>query len=143
MEIGGEIRTRGQHPEPRPWRTGIDRPIENPTQREIQTVVQLNDAAMATSGNYRNFYVRDGQKYVHTLNPVTGYPEVNSLLSVSVIAEDCMTADAYATAFMVMGIEKAKAVTQRNPQLEAFFIAGNAEDAFAVEMTPGFEARVD
>ena len=82
----------------------------------------MKDRAVATSGNYRNYYVRDGIKYVHTINPATGYPIIHKLLSASVFADNCMIADAFATAFMVMGVEKAKEVLKENPSLDAYLI---------------------
>jgi len=141
VEIGGEVRTRGQHPEGRPWRVGIERPSESalsdPTTQEI---VQLGDAAMATSGNYRNFYVSDGQKYVHTIDPATGYPKISSLLSASVTASSCMTADGLATAFMVMGAERAMAIVEADPTLEAFFVVAGEDGAFLEMQSSGFSA---
>ena len=142
VEIGGEVRIRGRHPEGRPWYVGIDRPVPEPVERRVlQAVVPLTDAAMATSGNYRNYYERDGQKYVHTINPRTGYPEVSSLLSASVIAPDCMTADAYATAFMVMGMPDALRHAERDPALEAFFIEADSSGGFREWQTSGFPEK--
>ena len=139
VEIGGEVRSKGMHPAGRPWRIGIDKPTETPgEQREIQMAIEIQNKAMATSGNYRNFYVRDGKKYVHTINPFTGYPEESELLSVSVLAEDCMTADAYATAFMVMGFEKALATAEMMPNLEAYFITTGDAGAYVETKTEGF-----
>ena len=89
---------------------------------EIQTVLNVTDKAMATSGNYRNFYYKDGKKYAHTIDPTTGYPVQHSLLSATVLTKNCATADAYATAFMVMGIDKAKKVLDKHPELMAYFI---------------------
>ncbi len=139
VEIGGEVRSRGMHPAGRAWRVGIDKPLETPgEQREIQLAIELQNNAMATSGNYRNFYVRDGKKYVHTINPFTGYPEESELLSVSVLAENCMTADAYATAFMVMGLDKAMTVAEEMQHLEAYFITTGADGAYVESKTDGF-----
>ena len=143
-EIGGEVRSRGQHPAGRPWRVGIDRPeaasIEN---RTLQAVIPLQNAALATSGNYRNFYERDGQKYVHTINPRTGYPEISRLLSVSVIAEDCMTADAFATAFMVMGDAEAGRLVEEDASLEALFIVADPSGGFVERYSEGFPEKVE
>ncbi len=142
VEIGGEVRVRGLHPEGRTWRVGIDVPNDEPgLERAIQVAIELQDASMATSGNYRNFYVEHGKKYVHTINPETGHPETSSLLSASVIAKDCMTADAYATAFMVMGVEKALALAESTEGLEAYFIsAGGEQGEFSESRTSGFPA---
>ena len=129
VEIGGEVAVRGRNPKGLLWGIGIDKPVEELSfqGRQLQTVVRLRDAAMATSGNYRNYYVKDGKKYAHTIDPKTGYPVQHSLLSASVIAPDCMTADAYATAFMVMGLEKAIEKVENDPALEAFFIYSDEE----------------
>ena len=145
VEIGGEVRTRGIHPEGRAWRLGIDRPEEHPesNQRALQAVVPLGDHAVATSGNYRNFYVRDGRKYVHTINPTTGYPEISSLLSVSVIANTCTEADGYATAFMVMGLEKAEQLVSETSGLEAYFISADSAGNFVERFTEGFPDKIE
>lgn len=103
VEIGGELRCKGVNPKGNYWNIGIDKPIENRAKREMQTVVPLKNKAMATSGNYRKFYEEGGLKYSHTINPKTGWPAKNQLLSATVLADDAMTADAFATAFMVMG----------------------------------------
>ncbi len=145
VEIGGEVRTRGQHPSGRAWRTGIDKPIAQTTDqvdREIQTVIELSNRSLATSGNYRNFYVRDGKKYVHTINPETGYPEENDLLSASVSAADCMTADAYATAFMVLGKDKALDLAQRLEGIEAYFVYADDAGNFQEVQTNGFPTTI-
>ncbi|MEM6335797.1 MAG: FAD:protein FMN transferase [Bacteroidota bacterium] len=126
VDIGGEVVTRGEHPEGRPWRVGIERP--SPDERAVQRVLDLGDAALASSGNYRNFYVVDGRRIVHTINPETGLPETSNLLGVSVTAPDCMTADAYATAFMVMGYERARALVEQDSVLDALFILGGEEE---------------
>ncbi len=136
VEIGGEVRARGRHPEDRTWRIGIEKPLE--ARRELQVVVELNDVSLASSGNYRNYYLRNGQKFVHIINPVTGYPEINSLLSVSVLAPDCMTADAYATAFMVMGLERALDFVELHGGPAAYFISGGEESAFETTASAGF-----
>ncbi len=107
VELGGEVKAKGDKGDHEFWKIGIDKPEEGPVeQREIQAVVKLYNQALATSGNYRRFYEENGQKFSHIIDPKTGYPAKNNLLSVSVIADDCMTADAYATAFMVMGLKK-------------------------------------
>lgn len=124
VEIGGELRVKGQNPKEQDWKIGIDKPIEDPgaINRQLQAVVRLKDKSLATSGNYRQFYEKDGVKYAHTINPKTGYPELNDLLSVTVLANDCMTADAFATAFMVMGTKNAKEIVNRIDNLEIYLI---------------------
>lgn len=112
VEIGGEVVTRGINPHQKPWQIGITKPVDDSLniQQDIQTIIRMENKALATSGNYRNFYYKGGKKYAHTIDPATGYPVQHSLLSATVIADDCATADAYATAFMVTGIDKAKAI---------------------------------
>ena len=141
VEIGGEVRARGTNNKGKPWRIGIDRPIDDPnaTRRELKAVAALSDGALATSGNYRRFYIKDGVKYSHTINPKTGFPVRHSLLSASVYTNNCMTADAYATAFMVMGLEDSKALVQNNPGLEAYFIYADKSGEEQVYATEGFK----
>jgi thiamine biosynthesis lipoprotein len=127
VEIGGELNCKGLSQRNDSWRVGIDKPIESLLDREIQAVLALSNISMATSGNYRQFYVENGVKYSHTIDPKSGYPVRHSLLSATVLTKDCMSADAYATAFMVMGFEKAKRIIESNPDLEAFLII--SEDA--------------
>ncbi|MBN2481455.1 MAG: FAD:protein FMN transferase [Bacteroidales bacterium] len=124
VEIGGEVKTKGLNPNHEIWRIGIDKPVEGNMVpgSDLQAVIRLKDQALATSGNYRRFYEKDGMKYVHTIDPRTGYPVVSNLLSVTVIAEDCMTADAYATAFMVFGLERSVEFLNRNDFLEAYLV---------------------
>ncbi|MCM1109528.1 MAG: FAD:protein FMN transferase [Clostridium sp.] len=124
VEIGGEIVTSGQSPRKRAWQIGINRPEEDSLSLggKPATVVSVTDIAMATSGNYRNFYYKDGKKYAHTINPQTGYPVEHSLLSATVLAPDCATADAYATSFMVMGLDSARRVAERHPELMVYLI---------------------
>jgi len=125
VELGGEVRAKGKKNKEDDWMVGIDQPNEEPTDgRPLKAVIQLKDRALATSGNYRKFYVEDGKKRAHIIDPHTGYPAKHNLLSATVLAADCATADAYATAFMVMGVEKAKQflVENRELQLEVFFI---------------------
>jgi thiamine biosynthesis lipoprotein len=97
---------------------------------------------MATSGNYRNFKEKDGKKYVHTINPKTGWPEINNTLSVTVIAPDCATADAYATAFMVMGVEQAYPLALADTLLEAYFIYSGDSGQLLTKHTPGLDGKL-
>jgi len=119
VEIGGEIVCKGVNAEGEVWRIGIDDPSG---QGAMTAAIAIDNRAIATSGDYRNFYIRDGQKYSHTINPETGYPVKHSVLSVSVIADECIIADAYATAFMVMGLEKTLKVLEEKPSLDVFII---------------------
>lgn len=124
VEIGGEVRVKGKSNKRRAWRIGIDRPEDDVTaqSRELQMVLELNSGALATSGNYRNFYIREGKKYAHTISPLTGYPIQTEVLGASVYAPSCMEADAYATAFMVMGLQNAKQVIMADSDLEGCLI---------------------
>lgn len=124
VDIGGEIRVKGKSGKQRAWRIGIDKPVEDPEllNRELQFIVGLEKGALATSGNYRNFYVKDGRKYAHTISPYTGYPVQQEVVSSTVYAPTCMEADAYATAFMVLGLEAGKEVIGKRPELEACLI---------------------
>ena len=138
VEIGGEVAAHGENSRGEYWRIGIDTPEEsNVAGGDIEAVVLLNDAALATSGNYRNFRIVDGRRVAHTIDPTTGYPARHSLLSATVLAPDCMTADAYATAFMVLGVEKSLEIANRHPEMEAYFIYAVDSTETATTMTEG------
>lgn len=140
VEIGGEVRVKGKSNKNRLWRIGIDRPEEDATAQNhrLQMIVGLNQGALATSGNYRNFYLHDGKKYAHTINPRTGYPVQTEIVSASVYASACMEADAYATAFMVLGLQKARQIVLADPGLEGAFIYLE-EGKMKNWISPGFE----
>lgn len=137
VEIGGEVRVKGVNRNGVKWRVGIDKPLEHDKNREIQLILNMDDGAVATSGNYRNFYIKDGQKYTHTINPHTGYPVSKSILSASVYSATCMEADAYATAFMVLGLDAAKSVIKNVKSIEGLIIYGE-EDSIRIWMSDGF-----
>lgn len=140
VEIGGEVAAQGKNARGETWRVGIDTPDEaNVAGGEIEAVVMLDDAALATSGNYRNFRVVNGRRVAHTIDPATGYPVQHSLLSATVLAPDCMTADAYATAFMVLGVDKSLEIAARNPGIEAYLIYAVDSLTTSVAMTPGMK----
>jgi len=144
IEVGGEIITKGLNHEQQLWKIGIDRPDFGnmiPGQ-QMQVILQIRNRALATSGNYRKFYEEDGVKYSHSINPKTGYPSRNQLLSATVLADDCMTADAWATAFMVMGLEKSKAVLETKKDLEAYLIYGDEVGQYRVYATKGVEPYI-
>lgn len=144
VEIGGEVITCGNSPKRIPWKIGVTKPVDDSLniQQEQQAVLNVTDMAMATSGNYRNFYYKGGKKYAHTIDPKTGYPVQHSLLSATVLAKDCATADAFATAFMVMGIDKAKTVLEKHPELMAYFIYADAKGELAVWHSPTMEGKI-
>lgn len=144
VDIGGEVVVQGKNPKDGLWRIGINKPIDDSlsVNQEIQTVLELTDRGMATSGNYRNFYYKDGKKYAHTIDPRTGYPVQHSILSSTVIAEDCMTADALATAFMVMGLKEAETLCKANPMIDAYFIYSGENGEFKTFFTEGMKKYI-
>jgi thiamine biosynthesis lipoprotein len=146
VEIGGEVRTAGHNEKGQLWQVGIDKPTEKEeANRPLQTVVALSGKALATSGSYRKFVMREGKKYSHAIDPETGYPITHNLLSVSVIADDCITADAFATAFLVVGLEKAKQIAQQQ-HLEWYGIYTASDGSLATYTTLSFfktEAQID
>lgn len=144
VEIGGEVVAEGINEKGSPWRIGINRPNEDSTScnAELQDIVSLSGHAIATSGNYRNFYVQDGKKIAHTINPKTGYPAQQDILSSTVMAPSCAEADAFATAFMVMGMEKAKQVLQEQSQLDAYFIYSDEQGNYQTWSSKGLERLI-
>lgn len=143
VEIGGEVVTRGNSPKRVPWKIGVTKPTDDSlnTNQELQTVLNVTDKAMATSGNYRRFYYKGGRKYAHTIDPKTGYPVEHSLLSATVLADRCAIADAYATSFMVMGLDKAKTVLAKHPELAGYFIYTDKQGNLAVWASPGMKVE--
>lgn len=144
VDIGGEVVVKGKNPKDGLWRIGINKPIDDSlsVKQDLQTVLEITDLGMATSGNYRNYYYKDGKKYAHTIDPRTGYPVQHSILSSTVIAEDCMTADALATAFMVMGLEEAEAFCKANPKIDAYFIYSGDNGKFETYYTEGMKKYI-
>ena len=145
VEIGGEVNTKGVNPNGHPWRIGVTKPTEgsHSLNEELQTVLNVTDRAMATSGNYRNYYYKDGRKLAHTIDPRTGYPVQHNLLSATVLADDCATADAYATSFMVLGLDETKALLARHPDLMAYLIYTDDEGRIAVWYSPNLEKKIN
>lgn len=140
VEIGGEVAMKGVNQNGNCWRIGINKPEDDSTgiKNDIEEVVQLcKKGGVATSGNYRNFYVKDGKKYAHTIDPRTGYPSEQSILSATIVAQDCITADAYATAFMAMGLEKARQVAENIPDIEYFVIYADENGKHQIEYSEG------
>ena len=142
VEIGGEVVVKGRNAKGQDWHIGITKPTDDSlsVEGEMQTVLAITDCAMATSGNYRNFYYQGGRKYAHTIDPRTGYPVQHSLLSATVFADNCATADAYATSFMVLGLQGAQAVLQRHPELMAYLIYSDEDGQLAVWASPALSA---
>ncbi len=144
VEIGGEVVASGHNPKGKKWRIGIDKPLDDPMvlDRQLQLIVEITDRAMATSGNYRHFYIDEtGKKRAHTINPATGRPVEQSLLSATIIAGDCMTADAYATACMVLGVEKSRELMEKHPNMDGCFIYDSSE-GIQVAWTEGFDKYI-
>jgi thiamine biosynthesis lipoprotein len=140
VEIGGEIVVKGLNSKGSDWRIGISKPTDDSlaTETELQTVLELTNRAMATSGNYRNFYYKDGKKYAHTIDPATCRPVNHNLLSVTVLAENCAVADAYATAMMVLGLERSLELCKKLENIDAYFIYQDNNGVIQICTTPDF-----
>ena len=145
VEIGGEIITHGISPKRLPWKVGVIKPTDDSlaTANEYQTILNVTDKAMATSGNYRNFYYKGGKRYAHTIDPKTGYPVQHSLLSATVLASDCATADAYATSFMVMGLQGAQRLLERHKELMAYLIYSDQNNELKVWFSPTLKDKIE
>lgn len=139
VDIGGELRAKGINlKKQKGWTVGIENPNFDGSQ-SVNQVIVLSDEAMATSGTYRKFKIdENGNKYAHIINTKTGYPSRTSILSVSVIAENCMLADGYATAFQAMGIEKVSFFLARHPELKTFLIFENEKQELETKSFNGF-----
>lgn len=144
VEIGGEVVTSGVNPDRVPWKIGVTKPTDDSLNigHELQTVLNVTDKAMATSGNYRNYYFKGGKKFAHTVDPKTGYPVQHSILSATVLSKSCAVADAYATSFMVMGFDKARQVLERHPELMAYFIYSNQKGDMDVWYSPSLREKI-
>lgn len=144
VEIGGEIVVNGNSEKQVPWRVGINKPTDDSlnTSQELQDVINVTDIAMATSGNYRNFYYKNGKKYAHTIDPKTGYPVQHNILSATVLAKNCATADAYATSFMVMGLDGAKKVLEKHPELDAYLIYSDEKGNNRIWYSPELKKKI-
>ncbi len=140
VEVGGELRTRGHAPSGGPWRIGIDHPQDMALPgSQLQAIVELENAAIATSGDYRNFHLVDGKRVSHTIDPRTGYPVEHRLTSVSILAPTCMEADAVATACMVLGTEDGLRLVERMDGIEGYFLL-HQEGKILSRKSPGFPA---
>lgn len=139
VEIGGEIFAKGKNRKNKAWSVALNKPkIDAPINQAI-AAVNIDGIGLASSGNYRNYYKVDGQYYGHEINPKTGYPEINDLLGVSVIAPNCMLADAYATAFMVIGYQESKSLIERFNDMEACFFTSGQEGEITQSTSSGFD----
>ena len=144
VDIGGEVDVAGHNPNGDLWHIGINKPQDDSlsVNSELQTVLAVSGVGIATSGNYRNFYYKGGRKFAHTIDPHTGYPVQHSILSATVIASDCMSADAYATSFMVMGLDKAREFLSRHNGIEAYLIYSGDDGKYEVYMSEGMKRHI-
>ncbi len=145
VEIGGELKASGVNAKLQAWKIGIDKPLDDSLaiNRELKAILQIKNKALATSGNYRAFYNKDGRKYSHTINPHTGYPVNHSLLSATVLSNECILADAYATAFMVMGYEKSIEFVKNNPDINIYLIADNGNNTYKTYLSEGMKQYLE
>jgi len=146
VEIGGEISTNGVNRQGKAWRIAIDKPVfdKNPEKREFKMFLKLSGQSVATSGNYRNFFIKDGKIFGHTIDPRTGYPVQLSVLSSTIVANNCMTADAYATVCLVIGLEQSLKLIENTPEIEGAFIYELTEcGLFGVAYSSGFEQYIE
>lgn len=141
IDIGGEIVCKGKNPKGKNWQIGIDKPVDDPVNEsaEIQTIISVSNVGLTTSGNYRQFYFRDGKKYAHTIDPRSGSPVDHNILSATVVAADCMTADAYATAFMVLGVDSALKICAEIDGMDCYLIYSDEKGEFKTTHSAGFE----
>ncbi len=144
VEIGGEVVTHGISEKRLPWKIGVTKPTYDSlaVDKELQTVLNVKNMAMATSGNYRNFYYKNGKKYAHTIDPKTGYPVQHNILSATVLAKHCAEADAYATSFMVMGLDGAKKTLENHPELMAYLIYADHKGNMQVWYSPSMKDKI-
>jgi thiamine biosynthesis lipoprotein len=144
VEIGGELKCKGINSKGKDWVIGIDRPEYGNIQpgSNIQAIIALRSRALATSGNYRKFYEKDGVKYAHHINPKTGYPEMSRLLSATVLADNCITADAFGTVFMVMGLDKSIEFLEKHKELDAYLIYSDIQGTYQVYATEGMQEHI-
>lgn len=145
VDIGGELTLKGHAPSTKNWRIGINKPVDDSlsiNNKELSMIIAISNVGIATSGNYRNFYYKNGKKYAHTIDPRTGYPIQHSLLSSTVIAKDCLTADATATAFMVMGLDESKRYLENHSDLKACLIYTDDKGLLQQFISPQLKLKV-
>ena len=143
VEIGGEVRAKGKNDKGKLWRIGVDKPSYTKQPGEdLQTILSLDNKAMTTAGNYRSYFEENGVKYSHIIDPHTGKPIKNRLLSVTIVAPDALTADAYDTPCMVIGLEKTRELLKKHPELDAYLIFNDEGGNYKVEYTKGIKAMI-
>lgn len=143
IEVGGEVKAKGINVQGKTWRIGIDKPVEETDKRVLQAIVNLENLALATSGSYRKFYIKDGKRYSHTIDPFTGKPVKHNLLSVSVFTSSCARADGLATAFMAMGSQKAVDFIRKNTDVQIYMISSGAANDYQIYMSPGMDKFIE
>lgn len=145
VEIGGEVVSSGISEKRLPWKIGVTKPVDDSIRQdqELQTILNVTNKAMATSGNYRNFYYKNGKKYAHTIDPKTGYPVQHGILSATVLADQCAVADAYATSFMVMGFDKTKEILKKHPELMVYIIYADSRGNNKIWYSPSMEDKIE
>jgi thiamine biosynthesis lipoprotein len=141
IEIGGEVSVKGTNDKKNNWSIGIEDPLVNRDEHKLLAISQVPNRSMATSGNYRNYFQKDGKVYAHIIDPRTGYTSNKNILSATVFASECMRADAYATAFMVLGVDSALTIVNQNDDLEAFIIY-QSRDSISIEITEGIKEDI-
>ena len=144
IEIGGEVRVKGKNPKKMLWRIGVDKPEDGNKipGSALSAIIRLNNKALATSGNYRNYYVKDGIKFAHTIDPETGYPVQHQLLSTTIVTDKCAVADAFATACMVKGFDESIEMVENDRQIEGFFIFNDKNGKFRIYVTNGLKKNI-
>jgi FAD:protein FMN transferase len=143
VEIGGEVRAKGKKAGSL-WRIGIDRPEDNNLSpgQTLQGIIKITDRALSTSGNYRKFYIEDGVKYSHEIDPKTGYPAKSTLLSATILADECALADGIATASMVIGKERTIKFLEIHPEIEAYLVYSDEGGNFKTWMSDGLKKYI-
>ncbi len=143
VEIGGEVYAKGKKPDGENWTIGIEKPIDNKeSTNPLKAIVKLENIAVATSGNYRRFVIENGIKYAHHIDPRTGYPAKNNLLSASVFSAECISSDANATGILVMGLEKAKTFLEVHKELQVYLIYSDEKGNYQIYQSPGLKALI-
>jgi len=144
VEIGGEVRCKGTNAKDKLWHVGIDKPTDEEIAPggQLQAIIELDNKSLTTAGNYRKFFVENGVKYGHTIDPKTGFPAKNTLLSATVVCDDAITADAWDTAFMVLGLEKSKELLKKLPGIEVYFIYSNEQGEYEVFFSEGLRKMI-
>lgn len=144
VEIGGEVYAKGKKPDGGNWTIGIEKPIDNKEGvNPLKAIVKLEDLAVATSGNYRRFIIENGVKYAHHIDPKTGYPTKNNLLSASIFSKECISSDANATGILVMGFEKAKEFLNKHAELQAYLIYSDENGNYQVYESPKLKTIIE